>query len=67
MTIPKVNVAAVPPGADAALYLNSLTDQRVVGAYMDFYVSTLGSRRPMRRRSSWSGCGTPSRSPASTD
>ena len=42
MTIPKLNVAPVAPGADAALYLNSLTDQRVVGAYMDFYVSTLG-------------------------
>lgn len=39
MTTPKVNVPAVAPGQDAALYLNSLTDQKLVGSYMDFYVS----------------------------
>lgn len=42
MSAPKVNVPAVAPGEDAALYLNSLTDQGVVRAYMAFYVATLG-------------------------
>jgi AhpD family alkylhydroperoxidase len=42
MTIPKVNVPEVAPGQDAALYLNSLTDQSLIGAYLDFYVAALG-------------------------
>lgn len=42
MTLPKINVAAVAPGQDAAMYLNSLTDQHLVGTYMDFYVAALG-------------------------
>jgi AhpD family alkylhydroperoxidase len=42
MTIPKVNVREVAPGEDAALYLNSLTDQRAVRAYMEFFVATVG-------------------------
>lgn len=41
MTTPKLSVPEVAPGQDAALYLNSLTDQSVVGAYMDFYVAGL--------------------------
>jgi alkylhydroperoxidase family enzyme len=41
MTIPKVNVREVGPGEDAALYLNSLTDQRAVGAYMEFFIATV--------------------------
>ena len=41
MTIPKLDVAAVPQGEDAALYLNSLTDQRAVGGYMQFFLATL--------------------------
>jgi hypothetical protein len=41
MTVPKLTVPQVRPGEDAALYLNSLTDQSVVGAYMNFYVATL--------------------------
>lgn len=39
MTTPKLNIPAVAPGQDAALYLNSLTDQGVVGAYMNFYIA----------------------------
>lgn len=42
MTIPKVKIPQVAPGQDAALYLNSLTDQSLIGAYMDFYVAGLG-------------------------
>lgn len=42
MTIPKVKVPQVAPGQDAAFYLNSLTDQSLIGAYMDFYVAGLG-------------------------
>ncbi|ORA19473.1 hypothetical protein [Mycobacterium arosiense] len=41
MTTPKINVRPVAPGEDAALYLNSLTDQRLIGTYMDFYVAAL--------------------------
>jgi hypothetical protein len=36
MTAPKVDVAPVTPGEDAALYLNSLSDQHVVGTYRAF-------------------------------
>jgi len=39
MTTPKLNVAPVEPGQDAAFYLNSLTDQELVAAYMKFYVA----------------------------
>jgi hypothetical protein len=39
MPTPKVNVAPLAPGQDAALYLNSLTDQNLVGSYMEFYVA----------------------------
>lgn len=39
MTAPKVNVPPVAPGQDAALYLNSLTDQDVIAAYMAFYIA----------------------------
>jgi hypothetical protein len=42
MTIPKVNVCGVTPGEDAAQYHLSLTDQRIVGAFMEFYITTLG-------------------------
>lgn len=42
MTLPKINVVPLAPGQDAALYLNSLTDQRLVGTYMEFYVAALG-------------------------
>ncbi len=39
MTRPKLNVPPVPAGGDAALYLNSLTDQGLTSAYMQFYVA----------------------------
>lgn len=39
MRQPKLNVPPVAPGEDAALYLNSLTDERLTGAYMPFYVA----------------------------
>ena len=39
MSQPKINVAPVEPGQDAALYLNSLTSQGLVSAYMPFYVA----------------------------
>ena len=39
MTAPKINVPAVAPGQDAALYINSLTDPTLFGAYMQFYVA----------------------------
>ncbi len=39
MRRPKLNVAPVEPGQDAALYLNSLTDPGLVGPYMAFYVA----------------------------
>jgi hypothetical protein len=42
MIVPKVNVSGVAPGEDAAVYHLSLTDQRIVGAYMEFYIATLG-------------------------
>jgi hypothetical protein len=41
MAMPKVNVAPVPPGEHAAMYLYALSDQRAVGAYLDFFFSTL--------------------------
>jgi alkylhydroperoxidase family enzyme len=39
MTSPKINVPPVEPGQDAALYINSLTDPNLMGAYMQFYVA----------------------------
>lgn len=42
MTTPKINVRPVAPGEDAAMYLNSLTDQQLIGTHMDFYVAALG-------------------------
>ena len=39
MTTPKVSVPPVESGQDAALYLNSLTDQALISAYMKFYVA----------------------------
>jgi hypothetical protein len=41
VTAPKLNVEPIPEGQDPALYLFSLGDQRVFGAYMDFFISTL--------------------------
>lgn len=42
LTLPKIKVAPVAAGEDAAQYLNSLTDQGMVGAYMDFYIAACG-------------------------
>jgi len=42
MTTPKLDVKGVPAGEDAAMYLNSLSDQRAVGAYMPSFLSTVG-------------------------
>lgn len=42
MTIPKLNVREVAPGEDAAIYLNSLTDQHVVRVYLEFFSAILG-------------------------
>ncbi|MBO0729697.1 MAG: carboxymuconolactone decarboxylase family protein, partial [Acidimicrobiaceae bacterium] len=39
MTSPKINIPAVPPGQDAAMYINSRTDPTLFGAYMQFYVA----------------------------
>jgi alkylhydroperoxidase family enzyme len=39
VTRPKVDIAPLEPGQDAALYLNSLTDPGLVGPYMAFYVA----------------------------
>ena len=39
MTNPKINVQPVAAGQDAAMYLNSLTDQELISAYMAFYVA----------------------------
>lgn len=36
---PKISVSPVGSGQDAAMYLNSLTDQALISAYMKFYVS----------------------------
>jgi hypothetical protein len=41
MIIPKVNVRGVASGEDAAQYHLSVTDQRIVGAFMEFYLATL--------------------------
>ena len=41
MTTPKLNIAEVPAGEDPALYLFNLTEPSVVGAYMNFFISTL--------------------------
>jgi hypothetical protein len=41
MTTPKLNVAPVPPGEHTAVYLNSLSNPRVVATYLDFFISTL--------------------------
>jgi hypothetical protein len=43
MTTPKVNVPAVKPGDDAAMYIFSLTDPNAVGTYMDFYVAAMAT------------------------
>ncbi len=42
MRTPKVNVPPVPAGEDTAMYLAALTDQQVVGAYMNFFIAALG-------------------------
>ncbi len=39
MKQPKLNIPPAPAGGDAALYLNSLTDQQLVADYMAFYVA----------------------------
>lgn len=66
MTTPKINVAPVTAGQDAAMYLNSLTDQHLVGSYMDFYVAALGLLPTTPSWSSSSGSAMGSHSPANT-
>jgi AhpD family alkylhydroperoxidase len=39
VTTPKINVTPVQPGQDTIEYLNSMTDQRLLASYMDFYLA----------------------------
>jgi alkylhydroperoxidase family enzyme len=39
LTVPKINVAPVQPGQDTIEYLNSMTDERLIASYLDFYVA----------------------------
>ena len=41
MITPKVDVRAVQPGEDTAMYLRSLTDDRINTGFLDFYFATL--------------------------
>jgi alkylhydroperoxidase family enzyme len=39
LTTPKIDVAAVQPGQDTVEYLSSLTDQKLLASYLDFYLA----------------------------